>query len=84
MNVLTLVVFAAKVLCLMAFVSVLRPDGRTGTIQAPVKPVECGTSHAGVQKCSLNVATSLADAAHVLHVRVSLTAEKQSAGAQSQ
>jgi len=83
-DVLTLAVFAAKVLCLMVFVSVLRPDGRIGTIQASVKPVDCRTSHTGVQKCSLNVATSLAHAAHVLQVRVSLTAEKQSAGAQSQ
>ena len=63
-DVLTLAVFAAKVLCLMVFVSVLRPDGSIGAIQASVKPVDCRTSRAGVQKCSLNVlaATSLADA----------------------
>lgn len=63
-DVLTLAVFAAKVLCLMVFVSVLRPDGSIGTIQASVKPVDCWTNGAGGQKRNLNVlaAASTADA----------------------
>ena len=40
-DVLTLAVFAAKVLCLMVFVSVLKPDGSIGAVWTSTKPADC-------------------------------------------
>jgi len=40
-DVLTLAVFAAKVLCLMVFVSVLKPDGSIGAVWTPTNPADC-------------------------------------------
>jgi hypothetical protein len=40
-DVLTLAVFAAKVLCLIVFVSVLKPDGSIGAVQMPTTPADC-------------------------------------------
>ena len=74
-DVLTLAVFAAKVLCLMVFVTVLKPDGSIGTIQTSPKPVDCRNEPLGNAGMRLNVATSQAGADHASHVRVSLTAE---------
>ena len=46
-DVLTLAVFAAKVLCLMVFVTVLKPDGSIGAIRTSTKPVDCRTEPLG-------------------------------------
>ncbi|QIG94155.1 hypothetical protein [Bradyrhizobium sp. 6(2017)] len=40
-DVLTLAVFAAKVLCLIVFVSVLKPDGSIGAVRTPTNPAVC-------------------------------------------
>jgi hypothetical protein len=40
-DVLTLAVFAAKVLCLIVFVSVLKPDGSIGAVWTPTNPADC-------------------------------------------
>jgi len=40
-DVLTLAVFAAKVLCLIVFVSVLKPDGSIGSVWTPTNPADC-------------------------------------------
>ena len=63
-DVLTLAVFAAKVLCLMVFVTVLKPDGSIGAIRTSTKPVDCRMERSGMQECGLNVfaAASQADA----------------------
>ncbi len=39
-DVLSLAVFAGKVLCLMVFVTVLKPDG-IGVVRTSTKPVDC-------------------------------------------
>ena len=54
-DVLTLAVFAAKVLCLMVFVAVLKPDGSIGAIRTSTKPVDCRMERSGTQECGLNV-----------------------------
>ena len=40
-DVLTLAVFAAKVLCLIVFVSVLKPDGSIGAVWTPTNLADC-------------------------------------------
>ena len=40
-DVLTLAVFAAKVLCLIVFVSVLKPDGSIGAAWTPTDLADC-------------------------------------------
>jgi hypothetical protein len=40
-DVLTLAVFAAKVLCLIVFVSVLKPDGSIGAVWTQTNPDDC-------------------------------------------
>jgi hypothetical protein len=40
-DVLTLAVFAAKVLCLIVFVSVLKPDGSIGAVWTPANTADC-------------------------------------------
>ena len=56
--------FAGKVLCLMVFVSALKPDGSIGAMRTSTKPVECRMERSGMQECGLNVfaAASHADA----------------------
>jgi len=56
--------FAGKVLCLMVFVTVLKPDGSIGAIRTSTKPVDCRMERSGMPECGLNVfaATSHADA----------------------
>jgi hypothetical protein len=56
--------FAGKVLCLMVFVTVLKPDGSIGAIRTSTKPVDCRMERPGMQECGLNVfaAASHADA----------------------
>ena len=54
-DVVTLAVFAAKVLCLMVFVTVLKPDGSIGAIRTSTKPVDCRMERSGTQECGLNV-----------------------------
>jgi len=56
--------FAGKVLCLMVFVTVLKPDGSIGAIWTSTKPVDCRMERSGMQECGLNVfaASSQADA----------------------
>ena len=60
--------FAGKVLCLMVFVIVLKPDGSIGTVWTSAKPVDCRMERSGMQECGLNVlAASQADAGYALH-----------------
>ena len=47
--------FAGKVLCLMVFVTVLKPDGSIGAIRTSTKPVDCRMEHLGMQECGLNL-----------------------------
>ena len=54
-DVVTLAVFAAKVLCLMVFVSALKPDGSIGAMRTSTKPVDCRMERSGMQECGLNV-----------------------------
>ena len=54
-DVFFLAVFVAKVLCLMVFVSVLKPDGSIDAVQTSTKPVDCRTERSGMQECGLNV-----------------------------
>jgi len=54
-DVLTLAAFAAKVLCLIVFVSVLKPDGSIGAIRTSTKPVDCRIELSGMQECGPNV-----------------------------
>ena len=49
-DVLSLAALAGKVLCLMVFVTVLRPD-KIGAVQAPVRPAICKIGSAGMQEC---------------------------------
>ena len=76
-DVVTLAVFAAKVLCLMVFVAVLKPDGSIGAIRTSTKPVDCRMEHSGTQECGLTSFQRLRapTLGHALHFRVSLTAE---------
>jgi hypothetical protein len=63
-DVLSLAMFAGKVLCLMVFVTVLKPDSRIGAVQTSTKPVDCRMERSGMQECALSVfaAASQADA----------------------
>ena len=63
-DIFTLAVFAGKVLCLMVFVSVLKPDGSIGAVWTSTKPADCRMERSGMQECGLNVfaAASQADA----------------------
>jgi hypothetical protein len=45
-DVLTLAVFAAKVLCLIVFVSVLKPDGSIGAVRTPTNSADCAEASA--------------------------------------
>ena len=49
-DVFTLAVFAAKVLCLIVFVSVLKPDGSIGAVWTPTNPTDC-TKASEMQAC---------------------------------
>ena len=40
-DVLTLAVFVAKILCLIVFVSVLKPDGSIGAAWTSANPIDC-------------------------------------------
>jgi hypothetical protein len=62
-DVLSLAVFAGKVLCLTVFVTVLKPDS-FGVVQTSTKPADCRIERSGMQECGLNVfaAASQADA----------------------
>ena len=62
-DIVSLAVFAAKLLCLMVFVTILKPDGSIGAIQTSTKPADCGIGRSGMQECGLNVfAASQVDA----------------------
>ena len=55
--------FAGKVLCLMVFVTVLKPDGSIGTVWTSTKPVDCRMERLGMQECGLNVFAAPSQAA---------------------
>ena len=40
-DVFTLAVFAAKVLCLIVFISILKPDGSIGAVWTSTNPADC-------------------------------------------
>ncbi|MEH2560588.1 hypothetical protein [Bradyrhizobium sp. AZCC 2289] len=63
-DVLCLSVFAGKMLCLVVFVTVLKPDGSIGAIRTATKSVDCRIERPGALECGLNsfVAASQADA----------------------
>jgi hypothetical protein len=56
-DVLCLAAFAAKVLCLVVFVTTLKPD-RIGVVQAPTTPEYCKTERSGAHGCNPKVARS--------------------------
>ena len=53
-DVLCLAVFAGKILCLMLFVSVLKPE-IIGVVQTSANPDECRMERSGLQECVSNV-----------------------------
>ena len=62
-DVLSLAVFVAKLLCLMVFVTVLKPDSSIGAIQTSTKPVDCRIERSGMQECGLNIFAATSQAA---------------------
>ncbi|HXO71164.1 MAG TPA: hypothetical protein VN838_19550 [Bradyrhizobium sp.] len=52
-DVLSLAAFAGKIVCLMVFVTVLRPD-KIGAVEAPARPATCTTGDS-VQRCGPGV-----------------------------
>jgi hypothetical protein len=62
-DVLSLAMFAGKVLCLMVFVTVLKPDSRIGAVQTSTKPVDCRMERSGMPECGLNVFAAASQAA---------------------
>ncbi|RXG85960.1 hypothetical protein [Bradyrhizobium zhanjiangense] len=62
-DVLCLAVFAGKILCLMVFVTVLKPDV-IGVVETSATPINCGMERSGLQECVSNAfaTASLADA----------------------
>lgn len=44
--------FAGKVLCLMVFVTVLKPDGSIGAIRTSTKPVDCRMERSGCRNAA--------------------------------
>ena len=52
--------FAGKVLCLMVFVTVLKPDGSIG--RTSTKSVDCRMGRSGMQECGLNVVAAISRA----------------------
>jgi hypothetical protein len=71
-DVLTLAVFAAKVLCLMVFVTILKPDSSIGAIRTSPKPVDCRKDGSAMLECGL---LRKPEPNHASHVRVLLAAE---------
>jgi hypothetical protein len=68
--------FAGKVLCLMVFVTVLKPDGSIGTVWTSEKPVDCRMERSKMQECELNLQRiGKPTTGHALHVQVSVPAE---------
>jgi hypothetical protein len=61
-DVLSLAVFAGKVLCLMVFVTVLKPDGSIGAVKTSAKPAECRMARSGMQGCGLNIFATTSEA----------------------
>ena len=61
-DVLSLAVFAGKVLCLMVFVTVLRPDGRIGAVKTSAKTAECRMARSGTKGCGLNIFATTSEA----------------------
>ena len=61
-DVLSLAVFAGKVLCLILFVTVLKPDGSIGAVKTSAKPAECRMARSGMQGCSLSIFAMTPDA----------------------
>ena len=54
-DVLSLAVFVGQILCLMVFVTILKPDSSIGAIRTSTKPVDCRIERSGMQECGLNV-----------------------------
>ena len=54
-DVLSLAVFVGQVLCLMVFMTILKPDSSIGAIQTSTKPVDCRIERSGMQECGLDV-----------------------------
>ncbi|WP_439374735.1 hypothetical protein ACRQ5Q_26520 [Bradyrhizobium sp. PMVTL-01] len=70
-DVLCLAAFAGKILCLMVFVTVLKP-GVIGGVETSALPVDCGMERSGLQQCVSNVfaTASLADAKSCIAHRI--------------
>ena len=49
--------FSAKVLCLIVFVSVLKPDGSIGAVWTPTNPADC-TKASGIEGMLASVLSS--------------------------
>jgi len=47
--------FAGKVLCLMVFVTVLKPDGSIGAAWTSTKAADCRMERSGMQECGVSV-----------------------------
>ena len=61
-DVLSLAVFAGKVLCLIVFATVLKPDGSIGAVKTSAKPTECRMAGSGMQGCGLNILATTSEA----------------------
>jgi hypothetical protein len=53
-------VFLGKMLCLLVFVSAMRPD-RIDTVHASIRPAHCKPAHAGTQGCGPSVLARTSD-----------------------
>ena len=53
-------VFVGKMLCLLVFVSALRPDS-IGAVQASMRPAYCKIERSRTQGCGLNISAAASD-----------------------
>lgn len=61
-DIFCLAAFAGKVLCLVVFVSALKPDS-IGVVQASTKPADCRIERSATQECGLNLLAAASQAA---------------------
>jgi hypothetical protein len=66
-NVVTLTVFVAKVLCLIVFVCVLKPDGSIGAVWTGANPADCAKASGNAGKWAGVLSSGLASRRQSLH-----------------
>ncbi|MGY3149665.1 hypothetical protein ACVWYQ_006664 [Bradyrhizobium sp. USDA 3397] len=61
-DILSLAVFAGKLLCLMVFVTVLKPDGSIGAVKTSAKSAECSMARSRIHGCGSNILATTSEA----------------------